>query len=124
MSDQSARRVGQERQSLGEIDARGKLGMGNEIDQNAVEQIDVIGSVFRGACEEQFGDSPCGFAQAFGIAISDDLIEPGDQRGSNGHRTYFFRQIPEGQSAVNGCRNFKPAAPGAFSAIPQFKLAW
>ena len=56
LPDQAARRVGQQRQALGEIGARGKLGMRDEAGQDAVEQIDVIGPEVRGALQEQFGD--------------------------------------------------------------------
>ena len=52
----AARRVGEQRQPLGQIGARGDFGMRNEVDQNAVEQIDVIGPEIRGPLQEQFGD--------------------------------------------------------------------
>ena len=39
-TNQQARRVGQSREALGEIDVRSKLGMGDEVDQEIVEEID------------------------------------------------------------------------------------
>ena len=59
--------------------------MRNEIDQDPVEQIDVIGPEIRDALQEQLGDPARGLGQAFGIALPDDLIEPGNERGSNRH---------------------------------------
>jgi hypothetical protein len=52
--------------------------MGNEIDQDAVEQIDVIGTKIRGTNQEKLGDAPGGLGPPLGIAMSDDLIELGD----------------------------------------------
>ena len=86
LPDQSARRVGEDRQPLGQIGARGKFGVRNEAGQNAVEQIDVIGPEIRRALQEQFGDPPRRLGAALGIAISDDLIEPGDQRCGDCHQ--------------------------------------
>ena len=57
------------RQPLGQIGARGKFGVRNEIDQNAVEQINMIGPETRGPQQEQFGDPARGFGQAFGVAL-------------------------------------------------------
>jgi hypothetical protein len=76
LPDQFARRVGDERHSLGEIDSRGKFGVRNEIDQQGVEQIDVIGPEFGCVLEEQLGDPTRDFRAALGIAMPDDLIEP------------------------------------------------
>ena len=80
LSDQAARRVGEQRQPFGQIGARGEFGMRNEAGQNAVEQLDMIGPEIRRPLQEQFGDPPRGVGAALGIAISDDLIKPGDQR--------------------------------------------
>ncbi len=44
LADQTARRVRQHRQPLGQIGARGELGMRDETGQDAVEQIDMIGA--------------------------------------------------------------------------------
>jgi hypothetical protein len=44
LSDQPARRVGEQRQPFGELGSRGKIGMGDQAAQYAVEQIDVIGT--------------------------------------------------------------------------------
>jgi hypothetical protein len=60
----------------------------NEVDQNAVEQIDVIGPEARSPKQEQFGDPPARLGAAFGIAMFDDLIELGDQGGSECHQTH------------------------------------
>ena len=43
------------RQPFGEIGPRGDFGVRNEVDQNAVEQIDVIGPQLRGLLHEQLG---------------------------------------------------------------------
>ena len=88
LADQPARRVGEQRQPLGQIGARGDFGMRDEIDQDAVEQIDVIGPEIRRPLQEQFGDPPRGLGAAFGIAVLDDLVEPGDQRGGDCHQTH------------------------------------
>ena len=63
----------------------------DEIDQDAVEQIDMIGPEIRGALQEQIGDPPRRLGAALGIAMSDDLIEPGDQRHGDGHQTHSKR---------------------------------
>ena len=97
-----ARRVGEERQPLGQIGARGDFGVRNEIDQDAVEQIDVIGPEIGGPLQEQFGDPACGLGAALGIAMPDDLIEPGDQRGGDCHRTH---SNPRADGEV--CRQFR-----------------
>ena len=59
--------------------ARGNFGVRKEIDQDAVEQINVIGSEIRSPLQEQFGDPAGCLGAAFGIAVPDDLIESGDQ---------------------------------------------
>lgn len=86
LPDQFARRVGKQRHSFGKIDPRGKLGMPNEIDQQPVEQIDVIGPEPGCILEEQFGDPARGLGAALGVAFADDLIEPWDQRRGGGHQ--------------------------------------
>ena len=48
LPDQPARRVGKERQPFGQFGAGGEFGVGNEADQDVVEQIDVIGPEIRG----------------------------------------------------------------------------
>ena len=52
LANQSARRVAQQRQPLGQIGARGKFGMRNEAGQHAIEQIDVIGAEARSTLQE------------------------------------------------------------------------
>ena len=87
LPDQRARRIGEQRQPLGKFGARGGFGMRDEVDQESVEQIDMVGPQVRGALKEQLGDPACGLGAALGIAIPDDLIEPGDQRRGDCHRT-------------------------------------
>jgi hypothetical protein len=53
--------------------------MRHETDQNAVEQVDMIGTEICGPLQEQLGDAARGLGAAFGIAMSDDLVEPRDQ---------------------------------------------
>ena len=66
-----------DRQPLGQIGAGGDFGMRNEIDQDAVEQIDVIGPEIRRALQKQFGDPARGLGAAFGIAILTISSSPG-----------------------------------------------
>ena len=88
LSDQSARRVGEVRQPFGQIGARGERGMRNEAGQHAVKQLDMLGPEFRRTLQEQFGYPPRGVRTAFGIAMPDDLIKPGDQRGRYRHQEH------------------------------------
>src|SRR5207237_1282691 len=78
--DQHARCIDHQGQPLGELGARDQLGMRHEVDQDFVEEIDVIGPQTRGVLEEQVGDAAGSLGPPFRIAISDDLIESGDQR--------------------------------------------
>jgi len=95
LPDQRARRVGDQRHSLGKLDSRGELGVRNEIDQQAVDQIDVIGfePEPRSVLEEQLRDRPRGLSAALGIAMPDDLIEPGDQRRGGCHQHTQNRRV-------------------------------
>ena len=86
-ADQHPRRIGNQRQPLGEFDARDQLGMRDEVDQDSVEEIDMVGPQMRGVLQEQFGDAARRLGAALGIAVSDDLIEPGDQRRGDCHPT-------------------------------------
>ena len=90
---QRARRVGDQRHSLGKLDTRGELGVWNEIDQQTVDQIDVIGFEPRGVLEEQLRDRPRGLSAALGIAMPDDFIEPGDQRRGGCHQHTQNRRV-------------------------------
>jgi hypothetical protein len=83
LPDQGAGGVGEERQPFGQIGPHGEFGMRNEIDQNAVKQVDVIGPESCGALQEQLGDPSGGLGAAPGIAVPDDFIELGDQRSGN-----------------------------------------
>ena len=76
------------RQPFGQIGARGNLGVRNEIDQDVVEQVDVIGPQIGRPLQEQLADPARGLGAALGIAMPDDFIEPGDQRGCNRHQTH------------------------------------
>ncbi len=78
LPDQRAWRVAEPGQPLGQIDARNDFGVRNEIDQNCVEQIHMIGAEVRGSLQEQIGDPARGLGKTLGIALSDDVIEPGD----------------------------------------------
>jgi hypothetical protein len=100
LPDQSARRIGNDRQPLCQLSTRGKFGVGNEVDQGTVEQIDVIGPQSGSLLEVQLGDPPRRLGAAIGIAVLDDFIEPGDQRGCDCHQN-----IP------------KPATAASFPAI-------
>ncbi len=86
--DQGARSVGDDGQPLCQIGTRGEFGVRNETDQNAIKQIDVIGPEIRGPPQEQFGDAAGGLGEAFGVAMPDDLIKPGDQRCRDCHETH------------------------------------
>ena len=88
LADQRAWRVAEHGQPFGQIGARGGFGVRHEIDQNAVEQIDMVGPQVRSPLQEQLGDPASGLGKAPGIALLEDLIEPGDQRGSSRHEHY------------------------------------
>src|SRR6266446_1850543 len=64
LPDQSARRIGNDRQSLCQLSTRGYFGVRNEVDQGTVEQIDVIGPQSSSRLE----------------------VQPGDQRGCDCHQ--------------------------------------
>jgi len=48
----------------------------NQIDQETVEQVDMIGPEMRGPCRYSSAIRPRGLGAAFGVAISNDLVEP------------------------------------------------
>ena len=62
--------------------------MWNEIDQNAVKQVDVIGPKICRPQQEQLGDPAGCLGTAFGIAMFDEFIKPGDQRRGKCHQTH------------------------------------
>ena len=74
--------------------------MGDEADQDAVEQIDMFGPEAAGPLQKQFGDASRRVGTAFGIVTPDDFLEPGDQRCRESHQTLL-----------------KPAALTGFRAI-------
>ena len=82
MPDQRARRVGEQRQPFGEIGARGQFGMREQIDQDTVEQIDMIGPEIRGPLQKQFGDPPRGLGPAFGSPFLTISSSPGISEGA------------------------------------------
>ena len=73
--------------ALGEVSARGKLRMRDEIDQQIVEEIDQLGTKIGGILEEQFGDGARDFAAPPRIAAFDDIVQSGNERRGNGHET-------------------------------------
>ena len=99
LSDQNARRIGEDRQPFRQIGARANFGMWNEVDEDAVKQIDVIGPEMRRPLQVQFGDPAGRLGPTFGIAVFDDFLEPWNQRRCDSHPIYST-----------------PAAPGAFPA--------
>ena len=86
LPDQPARRVDNDRQPLCQLNTRGNFGVRNEVDQGAVKQIDVIGPQSSNRLEVQLGDPARRLGAAIGIAVFDDFIEPGDQRGCDCHQ--------------------------------------
>jgi hypothetical protein len=88
LPDQPARRIGNQRQPLCQLNTRGNFGVRNEVDQNTVEQIDVIGPQSSRRLQVQIGDPARCLGAAIGIAVFDDLIKPGDQRGCALHQMY------------------------------------
>src|SRR5258706_1275379 len=93
---QSARRIGNDRQPLCQLNTRGNFGGRNEVDQGTVKQIDVNGPQSSGLLEVQLGYPARRLGAAFRIAVLDDFIEPGDQRGCDGHYN-----IPEPATATS-----------------------
>ena len=58
----------------------GDFGVWNQIDQDVVKQIDVVGPEICRILQEQFGNPAARLCLPFGIAIPDDFFETGDQR--------------------------------------------
>jgi hypothetical protein len=77
LPDQTARRVGEDRQPFGQIGARGEFGVRNEIDQNAVEQVDVVGPVVRGSCRNSSAIRRAASARRLGSACLTISSSPG-----------------------------------------------
>ena len=86
LADQPARRIGEQRQPLGQIGARGEFGMRDQTGQHAVEQIDVIGAEVGGTLQEQFADPARGIGAAFRVATTDNVVKFRDQRGRRCHK--------------------------------------
>ena len=104
LSDQGARRVGQQRKPFGEIGARGEFGMRDQAGQHAVEQIDVIGAESRSALQEQLADTARGIGAAFGIVASNDFVESRDQRGRWRHEAFQTGRIGWFSGNLGGLR--------------------
>ena len=83
LPDQGAGGVGEEGQPFGQIGPRGEFGMRNEIDQNAVKQVDVIRSESCSALQEQLGDPSGGLGAATRIAVPDDFDRMGSDEIEN-----------------------------------------
>ena len=81
--------------AFGQSGARADFGMWNEIDEDAVKQIDVIGPEMRRPLQVQFGDPAGRLGPAFGIAMPDDLFELGDQRPGDCHEHTQTRRSSE-----------------------------
>ncbi len=75
LSDEAARRVGQLRQPLRQIGARGEFGVRDQTGQDTIKQIDVIGAEGRGALQKKFADPARSVGASFGVAAPDDFIE-------------------------------------------------
>ena len=82
LADQAARRIGQQRQPLGQFGARGEFGMRDQTGQDAVEQIDMIGAEARRTLQEQLADPARGIGAALRVATTDNVVKFRDQRWS------------------------------------------
>jgi hypothetical protein len=60
--------------------------MGNEIDQDIVEQADMIGPEMGGPDQEQLGDALRRPGSPPRIAAPDDFVKPGDERCGRRHQ--------------------------------------
>src|SRR6266702_5992769 len=83
LPDERARRVGDERQPLGQFRPGDRLREWDEVYQQFVEQLDVAGLQSRGVLKKQLGDAAGRLGAALGVAMLDDLVEPGDERGGD-----------------------------------------
>jgi hypothetical protein len=95
LPDQGARCIGEEGKSFGQIGTRGEFGVRNEIDQNAVKQVDVIGPEISRPEQEQFGDPAGCLGTTLGIAMFDEFIKPRDQRRGKCHQTHSNPSKPQ-----------------------------
>jgi hypothetical protein len=80
LADQTARRVRQQRQALGQFGALVQFGMRDQTGQDAVEQFDMIGTETRRALQEELADATRGIGAALGVATTDNVVEFRDQR--------------------------------------------
>ncbi|MEY9462122.1 hypothetical protein ABH973_002535 [Bradyrhizobium ottawaense] len=109
--DQMRRRVVQVREALGEVDARGKLRMRDEIDQEVVEEIDELGPKIGGILEEQLGDGARDFAASPRITAFDDIVQSGNERRGNGHENATRRGHAAGAPLVQAAPQSGNLAP-------------
>jgi hypothetical protein len=132
LADQPARRIGKRRQPLRQIRARICFGMGNKIEQDAVEQVDMLGAVISRPPEKQLGNPPGRVSLLFGIAAFNNGFEPGDQRSRGCQQTYsktpaWHDDRPEayGFRAGNSPAHEAGRQPGAPNQKPrQSRSAW
>src|SRR5262249_44235164 len=87
LSDHHARRIGKLRQPFGELDPRDQFGLWHEVDQDLIEQVDLPRPPGCGVLKEQLGNAARGLSPSFWIPARDDVIESGDLRRGNCHRT-------------------------------------
>ncbi len=86
LTDQRTRRIDEHRQALGEFGSLLELGMWNKVGQKPVEEVDMSRPQLRRILQKEIGDTPRSLGAALGITISDDFIQPWDQRGGGYHR--------------------------------------
>jgi hypothetical protein len=84
-ADQGARRIRDRGDLLGKVGAGMNFGVRDEIDQDTVEQLHVLGPKTGSPPGEQFGDPASHFSEALRIALADNLIELGDRRICSRH---------------------------------------
>ncbi|MBW8854410.1 MAG: hypothetical protein JF604_08805 [Bradyrhizobium sp.] len=112
MADQTARRVRQQRQALGELSALGNFGMRDEAGQDTVEQFDVIGAEARRTLQEKLADAARGIGAALGVATTDDVVEFRDQRWVR----FRARSQSLAKSDLTGSRALSDCSKTAISA--------
>jgi len=83
LPDQGTWCIGEEGKSFGQIGTRGEFGVRNEIDQNAVKQVDVIGPEISRPEQEQFGDPAAASARRLGSPCLTNSSSPGISDAAN-----------------------------------------
>jgi len=79
VAEQDFGSVGERGELPGQIGARGRSGVRHKIDQDAIKQIDMIGSKSRSSLHQQFGNPADRVCKAFRIAVPDDFIKTRDE---------------------------------------------